>query len=297
MTSELNQRWRKAGIRMESGPGDFPVAVLETVSATAKVALHGAHILSYQPRDGRPVLWLSEKAVYEDGKAIRGGIPICWPWFANDATVPGMPAHGFARTSRWEITAVESEDDSRTIRLRLVDSPATGELWPHPFELEYEINLSDSLEIKFVVQNTGNASFSFTGALHSYFAVSNIREVTVNGLDGTEYLDSIDGSSRKMQDGPVHFDAEVDRIYIETEAPCEVVDAAWGRKIRITKSGSRSTVVWNPWIDKSMRMSDFGDDEFNEMLCVETSNAGPDKVNVSPGNSHIVTLDISTCAI
>lgn len=290
----LKQRWAQAGLTFDRGPGGLPVAVLHHEGSEATVALHGAHVLSYRRPNKHPVLWQSESAVYEDGKAIRGGIPICWPWFANHPSEPTYPAHGVARVRSWAIEeTLVTQDGFPSIRFSLHDSAETRATFPHAFALTYEVTLADRLRIDFTVSNPGEQPFTYTGALHSYFSISQIDAVAVHGLDGRAYIDSIDEAKRKVQHGPVRFAEEVDRIYLETEDTCDIVDEAWNRTIRVSKQGSRSTVVWNPWKAKAQRMPDFGDQEFREMLCVETANAADDAVTVPAQGQHAVRLEIA----
>lgn len=285
----LNASWKAPGLHFEEGLGDLPIAKLSHEGAEASIALHGAHVLSYTPQGAKPILWLSKEAIFKDGKAIRGGIPVCWPWFANHPSEPNYPAHGVARTSSW--TVIDTAPASLTLELQADET--TRQHFPHNFVLRLQATLSDTLEVKLSIHNPGPDAFTYTGALHTYFAVSHIDRARVEGLDGRPYIDSIDGKSRKTQSGPIHFKEEVDRIYLETEDDCLVCDEGWDRTIRIEKEGSRSTVVWNPWIAKAQRMADFGDQEYQEMLCVETTNAADDAMAVPPGQVHRVQLTLS----
>jgi len=285
----LNQDWQTEGLLFAEGPGGLPVAELSYKGATATVALHGAHVLSYVPASARPVLWLSDEAIFKDGKAIRGGIPVCWPWFADHPSEPNYPAHGVARTRSWRVAATAPA----SITLELQATEATREHFPHDFILRLEATLSDALKIQLTVHNPSETPFTYTGALHTYFAISHIDQARVEGLDGRPYIDSNDGKARKTQVGPIRFQEEVDRIYLETADTCLVCDEGWDRTVRIGKDGSRSTVVWNPWIAKAQRMADFGDQEYQEMLCVETTNAADDAIAVPPGETHKLALTLS----
>ena len=253
----------------------------------AKVALHGGQVLSFRPRDQEPVLWLSAQSHFETGKAIRGGIPVCWPWFANHPTDKTKPAHGFVRTAVWAVSESETLADGRTrLKLSLADSEATRQLWPHRFHLAIDITVSDLLQIKLSATNTDHEPFICGGALHSYFNISSISNIMIQGLAGCPYIDKVDQGRRKMQDGAVSIQRETDRIYLDTEAECIIEDSGLHRCIGIAKGGSRTTVVWNPWIDKARRMKDFGDDEYNHMVCVETVNAETDVISLAPGDTH-----------
>ena len=280
-------------LRFESGPRGLPVVVMQSTRATATVALHGGHVLSFQPNGFEPVLWMSDHSVFQSGKAIRGGIPVCWPWFGPHPSETDKPNHGFARTSNWSIfsTRVINDDDVQ-LRLLLTDDAQTRALWPHAFELELCITLSERLRLDLHVRNTGQASFTWTGALHTYFPVSHINTISVHGLDGCQYIDQLTGDPQKIQHGPIQFTEETDNIYVDTDATCILDDAGSNRRVIIEKSGSQSTVVWNPWIKKAARMSDFGDDEYLGMVCIETANAAQNRVSVPAGQTHVMSATI-----
>ncbi len=284
----LNRRFALAGhLQFKAGPGGLAVADINNEHAAATVVLPGAHVLSFQPRGQRPVLWASAHSRFESGQPIRGGIPLVWPWFGAHPTDPAKPAHGFARTSLWAVseTAVTSSGATR-LRLSLTDSDETRSLWPHPFQLEFTVTVGVDLQVELAMRNVGQSAFTCGAALHSYFAVSDAGRISILGLEGGDYLDKVDGGRRKTQAGPVTIAAETDRIYLDTTAACVIDDPGWGRRIRVAKLGSRSTVVWNPWVDKSRRMADFGDEEYPGMVCVETANAADDVVTVAPAGEH-----------
>ena len=277
-----------------SGVGDLTVAEISNSYAQAVIALHGAHVLSFQPHGQRPVLWLSEYSQFKIGKAIRGGIPICWPWFAAHPSDPSKPSHGFARTTLWAVAGSEAlADGSTQLRLELHDSAETQALWPHPFRLELVVTVGPALQVDLNIYNPGDGPFVCTDALHTYFGVSDIANVTIRGLENVAYLDKVDHDGRKMQQGPITITAETDRIYLDTTADCLIVDSSWQRRIRVAKQGSQTTVVWNPWIEKSQRMTDFGDEEYHGMVCVETTNAADDVVTVPARGSHRLQTSIT----
>jgi D-hexose-6-phosphate mutarotase len=292
--AKLNQKY---GIRDQliftEGPGGFIIAEMRNPHGEATVALHGGHILSFRPRDHEPVLWLSRNSHFKTGKAIRGGIPVCWPWFADHPTDTDKPAHGFVRTAVWSVTESEKlADESTRLKLLIADSEKTMKLWPHRFQLEIDITVSDVLRIKLIATNTDSKPFMCGGALHSYFNISSISNIMIKGLEGCPFIDKVDQDRRKVQDGSVSFESETDRIYLDTTADCIIEDSGMHRRIGISKNGSRTTVVWNPWIDKAGKMKDFGDSEYKNMVCVETVNADTDVISLAPGNTH--TLE---CAI
>lgn len=266
-------------------------STLHCDGASAEIHHHGAHVLSFVPAGGTDVLWVSKQAVFRDGKAIRGGIPVCWPWFGDHPDNPDLPAHGLARTRTWTL---ESKSEA-ALTLLLCDSDESRALWPHAFELRLHAQLSaGAIEIRLEATNTGDQAVTTSAALHTYFSVSDVRQISISGLEDTAYIDKLDGGAVKRQNGGIDIAEEVDRIYTDTTADCLLDDPASLRRIRVAKSGSRSTVIWNPWIEKAKRMSDFGDDEYPEMVCIETTNAGPDLIEIAPGASHTLMTRIST---
>jgi glucose-6-phosphate 1-epimerase len=290
----LNQRYGIPGeLDFVAGPAGLPVASIRNEAAAAGVCLLGGHVLSYQPHGQEPVLWVSGKSWFEVGKPIRGGIPVCWPWFGTQAPSPGLPHHGCVRTRMWEVRASESADGATRIVLGLCDDEGTRALWPHRFDLQIAVTVGERMRVELTARNTDSAPWSCTGALHSYFSVSDVACVEVHGLEGCRYRTKVEDPPENRQEGPITIAAEVDRVYTDTTAECAIEDPGLRRRIRIAKEGSRTTVVWNPWIEKSRRMPDFGDEEYHGMLCVETANAGKDVIALEPGESHSLCATIT----
>lgn len=275
---------------MESGPG-LPMADICTPLASARVALQGAQVLAWRPDGVAPVLWLSGAAVFEAGKAVRGGIPVCWPWFGDR---PGHSAHGFVRTRLWELreTALDAQGQV-CLTLGLQDDASTRAVWDHAFDLELQVTVGSTLQLTLTTHNTGLDPFPLTEALHTYFGVGDIRQTTVHGLDGTHYLDKVQGFAPAQQSGPVQFAGETDRVYLNTTADCVIDDADQKRRITVAKSGSHSTVVWNPWTDRETALPDMASGGYQRMVCVETVNAGPQPVTVAPGAHHTLSTTLS----
>jgi len=266
----------------------FTYIEINNAGAHATISTYSGQVLSYRPKGQQAdLLFVSDKAYYEDGKAIKGGIPVCWPWFGADPDDRGRPAHGFVRNRQWEVSASESlADGSSKVVLCLNDSEETRNIWPHPFKLSIEITVGDSLKVALVTHNTGDKSVTISQALHTYFHVGDISKVRVLGLDRTEYLDKVDNSARKTQSGAVTIDGEVDRIYEGVSGELMIDDASLARKIRITSRGCSTAVVWNPWIEIAASMGDLGDDDYRKMLCVETANAGPESIEIGAGGEY-----------
>ncbi len=289
LCSDLNAKFPCEGLKFASWRGGLPAAVISNGLCDAVVTLHGGHVCEFAPKGSKPLLWLSSKSHFEEGKPIRGGIPVCWPWFGGAQ----QPAHGIARLSSWSVKSASREaDGSNLLSLELRSTEDSLKQWPHQFKVVLEVKAGSRLEVGLRVFNTGSSPFSYTGALHTYMPVSKITDVSVSGLEGASFVNQLDKASC-VQQGSVKFGFELDRLYTDTVSTCVVDDPGWGRRISISKEGSRSTVVWNPWVEKSARMPDFGDEEYWEMLCVETANAGPDKVEVAPGSSHLLKTVIA----
>jgi len=272
-------------------------------SAAYGVFDHGAHVWAWRPEVGEPVLWMSSKSRFADDAPIRGGVPVCFPWFGGGRSGAMAPPHGFARLADWTRVAVAdtTERDGHLVVDYRLDSAMVGPQpnFPHPFAAALRVDFArDYVQIDLEVKNTGAAPFDFEEALHSYLAVGDARRVRVEGLDGAAYLDKAPGapSLHCVQRGAIEIAGETDRVYISSGA-VEVVDPALGRRIVVTKGGSAQTVVWNPWIAKSQAMADFGDDEWTGMICIEAANALDHAVRVAPGASHRLWQRIAVAPI
>eukprot|EP00760_Papus_ankaliazontas_P006764 PhM_4_TR13161/c0_g1_i1/m.60019/K01792/E5.1.3.15; glucose-6-phosphate 1-epimerase len=258
-------------VQLVLGDGGLPhVALRHASGAAALLSLKGAHVVSWRTADGADCLYLSPQTIPRPDKATRGGIPLCWPQFSDMG--PLKTAHGFARTScEWTVAALD--EASCTVTLRLTDTGASREVWPHKFSFDYVVSLSEqSLRTVVRVQNRGDVDMNFTTALHTYFRVKDITGVHVSGL-GASYMDNLDGRKLKgagADDAALSFAGEVDRIYVNTPNTIRIVDAAAGRAVEVTKSASLpDAVAWNPWVEKSKRLGDFPDDGYTSMVCVE----------------------------
>ncbi len=276
-------------ITLKKGCGDLRYLELLFNGAEAHIYLHGAHVLHYQPAGQRPVLWQSEKSLFEPGKPIRGGIPVCWPWFGPHPNDPEQPAHGFVRLTEWELVSTSATAEATIVTLQFPDASC-----PQGISLQLTVELSDRLSVSLATTNNSKTDFKFSEALHSYFSIQDIHRVIVSGLEGQQYIDKLSTiSSPQQQNGSISFSAETDRVYINTPHTCILVDEVFKRNILIEKENSLSTVVWNPWIDKSIRMPDFGELEYQNMVCVETTNSGPNAVILGSDETHRIQLHIS----
>jgi glucose-6-phosphate 1-epimerase len=251
--------------------------------ATAKIALQGAHIFHYQPRDQKPLLWLSELAVFEEGEEVWGGIPICWPWFGVDVSDQGRMIHGFARTQLWTLVEqVDIDEGTTKVVFELRENEATLALFPYRFLLTLTMVISDTLSLTLQTKNVDEQPFEITQAFHTYFDIPSVDNVKIVGLDGVEYLDYTDKVIKKQQ-GDINIDQEVNRVYHEAPKTLEVVDQM--RQILIEQEGSNSTVVWNPWKQSSKEMKYMSNDGYKRMICVETANAFEDKLVIKPNET------------
>ena len=282
------------GVRLEKGPGGLDRLRLSAAEGEAHVFLQGGHVSHFQPKGEKPVLWMSAESRFEAGKPIRGGVPVCFPWFGPKAGAPEAPMHGFARILSWAVAGVTREPDGGLrAALELSAEAAARGGFPHELALSLSVSVGRSLRLSLTARNVDAAPATFEEALHSYFAVSDVRQVRVFGLEGVGYVDKTVAMARKPgETGPIAIAAETDRVYLGTGGTVTIEDPGWRRRIAVGKSGSATTVVWNPWIAKAKAMPDFGDDEWTGMVCVETANAGDDAVTLAPGASHAVTATI-----
>ncbi len=249
------------------------------------MALQGAHLFHYARAGEEPILWLSEESDFELGKAIRGGVPVCWPWFGFNED-KSLPQHGFARTSLWEFVGGDEVDAKTTVlTLRLTHDEKTLQIWHYKFLLELKITISDKLMLELKTTNLDDKSFKISQALHTYFSVSHISEVAIKGLDKKLYLDALTWKM-EIQNGDITFEQEVDRVYQNVEG--EIVLSDKKREVYIKNSGSSSVVVWNPWIEKTLRMSGMKPNAYENMLCIESANAFDDARVLKPQEEHIL---------
>jgi len=292
--NELRQRFNIPGTaEVNNGKGNLPRLCLTTPGGdTAEVYLHGAHLTGYTPAGEQPVLFLSSASEFAPGKAIRGGVPICFPAFADNAPDP-MPKHGFVRTAPWQLQSIEPHGDKITATLQLSNSDATLDLWPHPFTARFSLTVGPTLEMALTVSNPGRVPITYEQALHTYFRVGDAAKATVTGLEDIDYLDKTDGGQRKTQpDEPIAFGGEIDRAYLDTMDTAVLHDPEWQREIHVTKAGSRATVVWNIGPDKAPGMADLGPDQWKDYVCIETANVQPGAVTVLPDRTHTLTATV-----
>ena len=290
--AELNQRFGiNNHLNFTEIAGGLIAAKIHNTLASASITLQGAHLMTYQPHGEEHVIWLSKYAKFAEGKSIRGGVPICWPWFGPHATDAKLPGHGYARTVMWDVLETkELPDGSTFISFGLIDTDATLAQWPHPSSVKIEMTVGTSLRIELVTQNNDKQAFTLGEALHTYFHISDVAQMTIRGLEGCEYLDKVGEPARRKQQDGIVIESEVDRVYVNTTADCVIEDKGLKRAIRIAKKSSHSTVVWNPWTEKADKMGDFGHEGHRGMVCVESGNAFENVVTVKPGETHRLSV-------
>ena len=288
----LNQRFGAAGrIAFRSGEAGLPVVSLVGKYGACEVSLYGAHVLGYTPAGLGPVLFMSKKSAFEPGKPIRGGIPVCWPWFGPAAEGSGNPLHGFARIMQWDLSATEYSGEATEIRLSLADSELTRRTWDFAFGLALRIRLEQHLSLELVTENRDTRSFDFSQGFHPYFRVSDIHAVSVQGLDGALFTDH-PSPEVKRQQGALTIQGETNRVYTPEKNEIAIRDEKLKRATLVTFSGTRNAVVWNPWAERIKTFGDLAEDDYTRMLCVEPVNRGDTAITLEPGERHTLRMDI-----
>lgn len=267
---------------------DIVIVEIENSLATAAVSLYGGHIVSWHPKSqSKPVLWVSELVKFQQGKAIRGGVPICWPWFGAHPSQASLPGHGYARITPWELTSVQTLSNGATeLNLTLGKSDLSQLHWQAEVRLELKITVGDTLELSLTTVNESDHEITFTEGLHTYFQISDIGNIRVLGLEGSDYIDLVNQNERRTQQDAITFESELGRIFLDNQATCVIEDPVFNRRIRIEKTGSNSTAVWNPGLDVGSKMDDLGSVGWREMVCVESANALENSIRLEVGASH-----------
>ena len=301
----LNSEHTVDGATWEEGPGGLVQLVVKTEQCEARVFAHGGHVAAWTPllpgpAAPRPGLHLSPKSAFDRKKAIRGGVPVCFPWFGprtDDPRPDGKPspAHGFARTALWEVQSVTLEGNGRVrLEMMLASTDETKALWEHDFEATLIASMGHTLQVTLEVRNTGTAELEYEEALHTYLEVSDVAQVRVIGLEGTKYIDKVDGLAEKVTGRePLVLADETDSVFQNTKSAVTVVDPVLARHLKIEKTGSMSTVVWNPWLVKAQAMPDVGGEAWRSFICVEAANTGPHKVMLPAGAVHATSTRVS----
>jgi len=272
------------------GQGELPMLEVTTPWSSAEIYLNGAHVTQFQKKSEAPLLFMSQCSRFSEGQPIRGGVPVIFPWFGARE---GLPQHGFARIKPWDVKEVrQAPDGSVSVRFRLPDCPEASTL--PPFSADYTVTVSESLRLRLEITNTSAEEvLTFENCLHSYFEVGDVTAISIIGLKGLTYLDKVADFARKTETADaLRINSEVDRVYLNATGPVEIVDPRLGRRIRVEKEGSASTVVWNPWIAKAQLMPDFGNEEYARMVCVESGNVATNEIKLPPGETSVLTVNL-----
>jgi glucose-6-phosphate 1-epimerase len=280
-------------VTFEPGAGGLIKAVITAPTGKADVYLHGATIAHFRPEKSDPVLFLSKTSNFMPNKAIRGGVPVIFPWFGPHPTDKSQAQHGFVRMMEWSVASTSSNpDNTATLVLTIASSSETKKVWPYDFAIRFTIKVGDSLDMHFEVTNTGSTPFTYDEALHTYFNIPDIKTTQVEGLENTEFVDKVDGGKRVKQHGPVVFSGETDRVYLNTPATCTIKSG--GKTIaKIAKEGSLATVVWNPGGTKAEAIADLAGNQWPGFCCVETVNALDNRITLQPGAKHAMRSVVS----
>lgn len=285
--------------------GELPVVEVNHPLFRGEVLLQGAQMISFAPRGERNWLWLSEEVAYRKGTSLRGGIPVCWPWFGNACKNPvevqnaintdqAAPAHGFARTADWQFGELYEAADRVELTMTLNATSSNQAFWRGEAEVTARWVLkANSVTVSLTTRNTGRAAVAITQALHTYFPTSDIHQTRLGGLHRQSYLDTMDNWRRKTQNADVRFTAETDRIYYTSPGGHHLTLTTPEHRTRIDATGSQSCIVWNPWIEKAERLGQFADDAWQRMVCAETANAADNWVNIEAGESHTMAFTLS----
>lgn len=295
--TQLNQQFGiKDQLQFSLGDNGFVMIDISNQYAKATISTYAGQIVSFQPNSAtEDLFFLSDKVLYQEGKSIRGGVPICWPWFGDDTSGFERPPHGFVRNQQWDVLSTEMLEDGRTsVILTTSDTDMTRELWHYEFNLELQLIIGLNLEMKLKTKNTGKQFFTITQALHTYFKVSDVSNVLIKGLDGKPYIDKLDAFAVKQQADDIIVSQEIDRIYQKSPKQISLTDSGFNRTITISSYGSDTTIVWNPWSTSVSKMADLDIESYRNFVCVETANVFTDSLTIIPaGREHVVTTVFS----
>jgi glucose-6-phosphate 1-epimerase len=292
--AELDRRFGIPGVaKVSEGNGGMPRVQITGSFGTGEIYLHGAQVTSWKPLGNDEVLFVSTKSRWVEGQAIRGGIPICFPWFRAKPDNPIAPAHGFVRTKAWDIESIVASESSVTVNMFTQSDEQTRRWWPAEFRLAHRVTFGSELRLELVCTNNGATPVRFEEALHTYNRVADIHDARLQGLDGVTFLDNVESNQEKVERGEVVIGAPTDSAYRNIESVVDLLDPNAKRRIRLTKGHSRSTVVWNPWSDGAARLKDLGDGEWQQFLCVEAANILDAAVILESGQEHAMSAVLS----
>ena len=292
--NQLNEHFAIPGVlSFHATASGLAYASVTAPNATATVYLQGAHLSAWQPNGQKPVLFLSRKSDLLPGKPIRGGVPIAFPWFANRHDGKPGPSHGFARVQEWTLAFAAMAGDDLHLTFTLAPTEMSRTFGFDNFRLAYQLTIGRTLTMQLTVANDASTPLVFEEALHTYYAVTDIHEITVTGLEGVTYLDKVDNFKPKVQQGAITITEQTDRVYLNTTSPCIIHDTPGRRRIHIEKTGSSTTVVWNPWENGAQKLADLDPTEWHEFVAVETVNAAANTITLAPKATHVVQAHIT----
>ena len=294
VAAELDHRFGIPGVaEVCEGNGGLPRVRITGAFGEGEVYLHGAHVTSWKPAGNDEVLFVSTKSHWQEGQAIRGGIPICFPWFRAKGNDRQAPAHGFARTKTWQIESIVQNEDRVSVSMFTDSDEQTRRSWPGEFRLIHRVTFGSELKLELICRNTGTTPLRFEEALHTYNRVADVEQVHLQGLDTVRFLDNTNANQEKIQIDDVAIASQTDSAYMNTDSAVDLLDPRMRRRIRLQKDNSLTTVVWNPWGEGAAGLKDLGDGQWKQFLCVEASNILDSSVNLDSGQEHKMTAVLS----
>ncbi len=298
VAAELDARFGIPGVvKVCEGHGGLPRVQITSTLVSAEMYLHGAQVTSWRPLGDDEVLFVSSKSQWQEGQAIRGGIPICFPWFRAKAGDAHAPAHGFARTRSWQLESIIEREKGVAVSMVTRSDEQSRRWWPREFRLTHRVTFGPDLKLELICRNTGTTPLRFEEALHTYNRVADVEQVHLQGLDTVRFLDNTNANQEKIQIGDVAIASQTDSAYVNTESAVDLLDPKMRRRIRLQKEDSLNTVVWNPWREGAAGLRDLGDGEWKQFLCVEASNILDSSVNLDPGQEHKMTAVLSAAKL
>ena len=294
VAAELDHRFGIPGVaEVCEGNGGLPCVQITGTFGSGEIYLHGAQVTSWKPAGNDEVLFVSTKSHWQEGQAIRGGIPICFPWFRAKGDDRLAPAHGFARTKTWQIESIVQNEGRVSVSMFTESDEQSRRWWPGEFRLTHRVTFGPELKLELICRNTGTTPLRFEEALHTYNRVADVEQVHLQGLDSVRFLDNTNANQEKIQIGDVAIASQTDSAYMNTDSAVDLLDPRMRRRIRLQKDNSLTTVVWNPWGEGAAGLKDLGDGQWKQFLCVEASNILDSSVNLDSGQEHKMTAVLS----
>ena len=290
------------GLTVTGDAESGPILDIDYQDHCARISLFGGHVFDWQPAGHAPVLWVSPGTRFNRKRSIRGGTPVCWPWFAVHPTHTGWPSHGYIRTADWTLESAEQTNEAIVLRLSPPVEDRDAAFFPHAMRPTRDLEIGGTLTFRLTQTNTGDEPVEIGQALHTYFAIGDISEMEITGLEATPFIDKLEvekeGGHREPEGTPITVSSEIDRIYRELSGPVALHDRKLGRTIEISHERATNAVVWNPWIEKTIALGDMGTEHaYRTMMCIETGNVPPDALELVPGQSHTLATQYAVARI